>query len=112
MRGVVREGSAIRSNVREIEICGKTGTAQNPHGEDHGWFIGFAPADNPKVAVAVFVENKGFASRYAAPIGTLLIQYYLDRKIYRKDLYDSMLNTPASEPPASATNSSTVQTTP
>lgn len=112
MRGVVREGSAIRSNIREIEICGKTGTAQNPHGEDHGWFIGFAPANNPKVAVAVFVENMGFASRFAAPIGTLLIQYYLDRKIYRKDLYDSMLSTPAPQPAAPETTASTNQTAP
>lgn len=97
MKGVMIEGSAIRSYVRQIEMAGKTGTAQNPHGEDHGWFIGFAPADNPQVAVAVLVENRGFASRYAAPIGTLLMQYYLDRKIYRTDLYKDMINTLPSE---------------
>lgn len=99
MKGVMIEGSAIRSYVRQIEMAGKTGTAQNPHGEDHGWFIGFAPADNPQVAVAVLVENRGFASRFAAPIGTLLMQYYLDRKIYRTDLYKDMINTLPPSPP-------------
>lgn len=96
MKGVVREGSAIRSYVRQIEMGGKTGTAQNPHGEDHGWFIGFAPADNPQIVVAILVENRGFASRFAAPIGTLMMQYYLDRTIYRQDLYKQML---ATKPP-------------
>jgi penicillin-binding protein 2 len=61
-------------------ICGKTGTAENPHGDDHSVFIAFAPKDNPKIAIAVFVENAGFGAMTAAPIANLLIHKYLKRK--------------------------------
>ncbi len=61
-------GTAVNIKSNKIQIAGKTGTAQNPHGKDHAWFIGFAPFDNPKIAVAVLVENAGFGATWAAPI--------------------------------------------
>jgi penicillin-binding protein 2 len=62
-------------------MAGKTGTVQNPHGEDHSTFIAFAPADNPKIAIAVYVENAGGGGRYAAPIASLIIEKYLKGEI-------------------------------
>jgi penicillin-binding protein 2 len=59
-------------------ICGKTGTAQNPHGKDHSLFIAFAPRDNPKIAIAVIVENGGYGATWAAPMATLMIEQYLN----------------------------------
>lgn len=67
--------------VPGLEICGKTGTAQNPHGDDHSVFICFAPKDNPKIAVAAFIENGGFGASYAAPIASLLTEKYLTGEI-------------------------------
>ena len=69
------------ANLPDIEVCGKTGTAENPHGKDHSIFMGFAPYDKPKVAIAVFVENAGFGATYAVPIGRLMIEKYLRGKI-------------------------------
>lgn len=86
MRGVVTNGTAVIANVPDIEICGKTGTAQNPHGKDHSIFIAFAPKDNPKIAIAVYVENAGFGSTVAAPIASLMIEKYLRGSINRNDL--------------------------
>lgn len=75
----VVNGAGTATNIRseELKIAGKTGTAQNPHGEDHALFIGFAPYDNPKIAVAVLVENAGFGSTYAAPIARDVIKAFL-----------------------------------
>jgi len=70
-------GTATAIRMQEIKICGKTGTAQNPHGQDHAWFIGYAPADNPQIAVAVLVENVGFGGTHAAPIAKRMIETYL-----------------------------------
>ena len=64
----------------EGEICGKTGTAQN-RGHDHSAFMGFAPMNNPKIAIAVYVENGGFGATYGVPIGTLMIEQYLNGKL-------------------------------
>lgn len=61
----------------EIEVCGKTGTAENPHGKDHSAFIGFAPRNKPRIAVGVYVENGGFGATYGVPIGRLMMEYYL-----------------------------------
>ena len=72
------EGTATHIRLPNIEIAGKTGTSQNPHGEDHALFIGFAPFDNPKIAVAVFVENVGYGGTYAAPIARKIIKTYLE----------------------------------
>lgn len=79
MRRVVNEagGTARRARIKDIEVCGKTGTVQNPHGKDHSVFIAFAPKDNPKIAIAVFVENAGFGGTWAAPIASLMIEHYL-----------------------------------
>ena len=73
--------TATAARVPGITICGKTGTAQNPHGEDHSVFIAFAPKDNPKIAIAVYVENGGFGARWAAPISSLMVEKYLKGEI-------------------------------
>ncbi|MBC7426256.1 MAG: penicillin-binding protein 2 [Bacteroidia bacterium] len=79
MAGVCKPGgTAGGAAIPGIEICAKTGTAQNPHGEDHSIFIAFAPRINPKIAICVIVENGGFGATYAAPIATLMIEKYLN----------------------------------
>ena len=74
-------GTASIAAVKGLDICGKTGTAQNPHGHDHSVFICFAPKDNPKIAVAAYVENGGFGATWAAPIASLLTEMYLNGEI-------------------------------
>ncbi|MDX1651204.1 MAG: penicillin-binding transpeptidase domain-containing protein [Brumimicrobium sp.] len=83
MRMVVNEpgGTARRARLDDIVVAGKTGTAQNPHGEDHSVFMAFAPFDKPKIAIAVFVENAGFGGTWAAPIAGLMIERYLKGEI-------------------------------
>ena len=90
MARVMTEGTGRWYNIPELQICGKTGTVQNPHGEDHALFIGFAPMDDPKIAVAVAVENAGFGATWACPIATLVIEQYLTGEINRQALYDRM----------------------
>lgn len=93
MRRVVLEGSGrFYANLDSIAVGGKTGTAENPHGADHGWFTSFAPFDNPEIVVTAFVENAGFASISAAPIASLLIEKYLTGEINRKYVYNYVLN--------------------
>ncbi len=65
---VVENGTGIRAKVKGTTVAGKTGTAENPHGADHAWFIGFAPADSPEICVAVMFENAGHGSSAAAPV--------------------------------------------
>lgn len=77
--------------LKDIVICGKTGTAQNPHGKDHSVFIAFAPKDNPRIAIAVFVENAGFGATYAAPIANLMIEKYLKGEVTNKSMEQRML---------------------
>ncbi|MDD5911437.1 MAG: penicillin-binding transpeptidase domain-containing protein [Bacteroidales bacterium] len=86
-------GTASVAAVEGLDICGKTGTAQNPHGSDHSVFICFAPKDDPKIAVAAYVENGGFGATWAAPIASLLTEMYLTREIRpeRKDLEKRIL---------------------
>jgi len=94
MEGAVNggEGSTARgARLDSIIICGKTGTAQNPHGKDHSIFVAFAPKDNPQIAIAVYVENAGFGSTFAAPIASLLIEEYLTGNIKRRYLEDYVL---------------------
>ena len=69
--------TATVAAVEGLNICGKTGTAQNPHGKDHSIFICFAPMDNPQIAVAAYIENGGFGASVAAPIASLLVEKYL-----------------------------------
>ncbi|KQR70673.1 penicillin-binding protein 2 [Pedobacter sp. Leaf176] len=74
-------GTAVLSRIPDILMCGKTGTVQNPHGKNHSVFIGFAPRDNPKIAIAVIVENAGFGSTYAAPIASYMVEKYIKGNI-------------------------------
>lgn len=77
-------GSTARiAKIPGITVCGKTGTAQNPHGEDHSIFSAFAPKDNPEIAIAVYVENEGFGGTWAAPIASLMIEKYLNGEVKR-----------------------------
>lgn len=94
MRMAVTGGTCRLANLKDIEVCGKTGTAQNPHGRDHSIFMGFAPYQNTKIAICVYVENAGFGATYAVPIGSLLIEKYLTGKISpeRKYIEERMLN--------------------
>ncbi len=85
-------GTAHWSKVRGLKICGKTGTAENPHGEDHSIFMAFAPKDNPKIAVAVFVENGHWGSKWAGPISTLMIEKFLKGSSYRKAEEERIIN--------------------
>lgn len=92
MQDVVERGTGYVAKIPGIEICGKTGTAQNPHGKDHSVFFAFAPKNKPKIAIAVFVENAGFGATWAAPIASLLIEQYLTGKHdTRKYLLERML---------------------
>ena len=74
------------------DVCGKTGTAQNPHGADHSTFLSFAPKDNPKIAISVYVENGGFGASAALPIASLLEEFYLTDTIRRPWLVDYIKN--------------------
>ena len=81
MRMAVLGGTCRIGAIPGIDVCGKTGTAQNPHGKDHSAFMGFAPMDNPKIAIAVYVENAGFGATFGVPIGSLMMEKYLTGKI-------------------------------
>ena len=92
----VEQGTGRIGKIEGLEMCGKTGTAQNPHGKDHSIFIAFAPKDNPKIAIAVYVENAGFGATWAVPIASLMVEKYLTgtidtTKVNRKNLQKRML---------------------
>lgn len=80
MRSAVIKGTCRSANRADYEVCGKTGTAQN-HGQDHSIFMGFAPMNNPKIAVAVYVENGGYGADFGVPIGSLIIEQYMNGKL-------------------------------
>lgn len=80
MRRAVMAGTCRAAESPYYEVCGKTGTAQN-HGHDHSIFMGFAPMNEPKIAIAVYVENGGFGAEYGVPIGALMIEQYLKGKL-------------------------------
>lgn len=90
MEAVVTGGTATSAHLKGLTICGKTGTAENPHGKDHSIFVAFAPKDNPKIAIAVYVENGGYGSIWAAPIASLMIEKYLNDTISRPFLEQKM----------------------
>jgi len=92
MELVVKSGTATRAYLPDISICGKTGTAENPHGKDHSIFIAFAPKENPKIAVAVFVENAGYGGTWAAPIASLMIEKYINDSISRTYVEERIIN--------------------
>ena len=93
MERVIKDNNGTAHNIKsdDIVICGKTGTAQNPHGEDHSIFIAFAPKEDPKIALAVYVENGGWGSKWAAPIASLIIKKYTNSEI-NTDLEKFILN--------------------
>jgi penicillin-binding protein 2 len=86
MRMAVTGGTCRGANIPGIEVCGKTGTAENPHGKDHSAFIGFAPYHDPKVAICVYVENGGFGATYGVPIGKIMMEKYLFGEVLEADL--------------------------
>lgn len=92
MYQVCEMGTGRAAKVPGVKVCGKTGTAQNPHGKDHSIFEAFAPMENPKIAIAVYVENGGFGAQYAAPIAGLMMEKYLNDTITRKDVEQRMFN--------------------
>ncbi|MFD2905157.1 penicillin-binding protein 2 [Sphingobacterium anhuiense] len=87
------EGTAFANRIAGIEMCGKTGTAQNPHGKDHAVFFAFAPRDNPKIAIAVFVENAGYGGVWAGPIASMMVEKYIkDTITMPKHIQDRIYN--------------------
>lgn len=121
MESVVTAGTGRMAMIPNISVCGKTGTAQNPHGDDHSVFIAFAPKDNPKIAIAVIVENSGFGGVWAAPISSLVMEKYLTRKISdeaklqrildadfirRKNISQAKKSTPARKPAGATVSNS------
>lgn len=84
-------GTARWYNIDSLHMCGKTGTVQNPHGDDHSIFICFAPKDDPKIALTVIVENSGFGSKWAVPISTLMVEKYLNDTIRRTHVEKRMI---------------------
>lgn len=94
MRLAVEAGTGYIAHVPGLGVCGKTGTAQNPHGKDHSLFVGFAPWDNPKIAIAVVIENGGWGASWAAPIASLVIEKYLTGSVSRSDLLRHIQTTP------------------
>ncbi len=92
MADVVRAGTARRAFINDIVVCGKTGTAQNPHGKDHSVFMAFAPLHNPKIAIAVYVENAGFGGTWAAPVASLIMEKHIRGEITRKWVEDYVLS--------------------
>lgn len=87
-------GTARGASIDSVVFCGKTGTAQNPHGEDHSIFMAFAPKDNPQIAIGIYIENGGFGAQYAVPIGGLIMEKYLKGEISprKKAIEERMLN--------------------
>ena len=83
-------GTAWIAHIDGLDVCGKTGTAQNPRGADNSVFICFAPRENPKIAIAAYVENGGFGVTYAAPMASLMVEKYLRGEISRPDLEKRM----------------------
>jgi len=85
-------GTGRHHKLNNISMCGKTGTVENNHGKDHSLFVGFAPRENPVIAVAVAVENAGFGATWAAPIASLMMEQYLTGKIERTELFERIAN--------------------
>ena len=83
-------GTAWVAHIDGLDVCGKTGTAQNPRGADNSVFICFAPMDDPKIAIAAYVENGGFGATYAAPMASLMVEKYLNGEVKRTDLEKRM----------------------
>ena len=89
MAGTIENGTGSAVKIKDITMCAKTGTAQNPHGKDHSVFVVFAPRENPKIAIAVLVENGGFGAEWAAPIASLMVEKYIRGYITRPEMEKS-----------------------
>jgi len=87
MENVISWGTGTKARVPGVRVAGKTGTSQNPFGDDHSVFFAFAPVDDPQIAIAVYVENAGFGSDYAAPIAGLLMEQYINNEISTNSKY-------------------------
>ncbi len=122
MAGCVSRGTARSCAIADIQVCGKTGTSQNPHGDDHSVFFAFAPKENPKIAIAVFVENATWGSTYAAPIASLMIEKYLkgaidpsrkpmEERMFKANLIEKFLKNKELEAAAAALPQPTVRDT-
>lgn len=85
-------GTGRHHKLKDISMCGKTGTVENNHGKDHSLFVGFAPRENPKIVVAVAVENAGFGATWAAPIASLMMEQYITGKIERTEVFERIAN--------------------
>lgn len=92
MHKVSEEGTARFSRVENVSMAAKTGTVQNPHGENHSVFIAFAPVEDPQIALAVVIENAGYGSTWAGPTASLMIEKYLKGEVNRKWYEDRILN--------------------
>lgn len=91
-RSVNVSGTSRRAYLEGLDVCGKTGTAENPNGKDHSTFLSFAPKDNPRIAISVYVEHGGFGSAIAVPIASLIEEMYLTDTIMRPQLVEEVLN--------------------
>ena len=91
MSNVVESGTAHLLKIDGVDFCAKTGTAENPHGNDHSVFVAFAPKIHPRIAIAVLVENAGWGASWAGPIASLMMEKYLTGKIKRPDLEKKMM---------------------
>ena len=83
MRNTILSGTGRNADVPGLDVCGKTGTAQNPGGEDHAWFVCFAPRENPTLALAVLVENAGYGSAFALPVAAEILKQNRDNELKR-----------------------------
>lgn len=91
-RGVNVDGTSRLAALPDLDVCGKTGTAQNPHGADHSTFLSFAPRNDPRIAISVYVENGGFGASMALPIASLLEEFYLTGEVKRQNMIDYVKN--------------------
>ena len=91
-RGVNVDGTGRLAYLKDLDVCGKTGTAQNPRGADHSTFISFAPRNNPQIAIAVYVEHGGFGAEAAVPIASLIEEMYLTGEVKRPELVEYVKN--------------------
>jgi penicillin-binding protein 2 len=91
-RSVNVAGTSGKARLEGWDVCGKTGTAENPNGADHSTFLSFAPKNNPKIAISVYVEHGGFGASIALPIASLIEELYLTDTITRPKMVEDVLN--------------------
>lgn len=95
MANAVTGGTCRGINIPGLDVCGKTGTAENPHGRDHSLFMGFAPKNNPEVAMFIIVENGGFGASMAVPMGRLMMKKHFKKELTDEEKWkeESIMNT-------------------